>query len=82
MENTTTSKIKTLHSDNGGEYIAFKHFLAKNGIKQQFSCPHTHEQNGIIMSLINLRFLLNVSNVMEGVSFCLINPLPFFMKKE
>ena len=43
IENQLDSKIKTLRSDNGGEFTfnAFKHFCASHGITHQFSCPHT-----------------------------------------
>ena len=40
-------QITQLHSDGGGEFKRFKHFLALNGITHRFSCPHTHAQNGI-----------------------------------
>ncbi|TXG57080.1 hypothetical protein EZV62_018393 [Acer yangbiense] len=40
-------KIKALHTDMGGEYIAFLPHLSSLGIKARFSCPHTHQQNGV-----------------------------------
>lgn len=48
-ENQTNHKIKTLRSDNGGEYCSkeFKLFLEKSGIVHQKSNPYTPEQNGI-----------------------------------
>lgn len=35
--------------DGGGEFnsLEFINHLAQNGIKQQISCPHTPEQNGV-----------------------------------
>ena len=43
------SKIKTLRSDNGGEYMSkeFSQYLAQNGIKSQFTTPHSPQQNGV-----------------------------------
>ena len=38
--------IKTLYSDNGGEYIALAHFLSTNGISHLTTPPHTPEHNG------------------------------------
>lgn len=40
-------QITQLHSDGGGEFKKFKHFLALNSITHRFSCPHTHAQNGL-----------------------------------
>ncbi|KAI0505062.1 hypothetical protein KFK09_016019 [Dendrobium nobile] len=44
-----STNIQILRSDAGGEYTSnqFKHFLLSKGIAQQFSCPHTPEQNGL-----------------------------------
>jgi hypothetical protein len=38
--------IKTLYSDNGGEYIALAHFLSIHGISHLTTPPHTPEHNG------------------------------------
>lgn len=48
-ENQLRSKIVTLFTDNGGEYVskAMDDFLAKAGIEYKFSAPHTTEQNGL-----------------------------------
>lgn len=40
--------IISLHTDHGGEFLAFKNYLQHNGISHRFSCPHTHEQNGSV----------------------------------
>lgn len=42
VENQLNSKIKTLRSDNGGEFSsnAFNLFYSSHGIIHQFSCPH------------------------------------------
>ncbi|KAL9239991.1 hypothetical protein vseg_014258 [Gypsophila vaccaria] len=38
--------IKTLYSDNGGEFLKLASFLATNGISHLTSPPHTPEHNG------------------------------------
>ena len=49
VENQLGEKVKVLRSDNGGEYKnkAFKAFAKNCGMKQQFSCPRTPQQNGV-----------------------------------
>ena len=44
-----SSKIKTMHSDNGAKYTSnlFQEFLQENGILSQRSCPSTPQQNGV-----------------------------------
>lgn len=39
-------KIKSLHSDMGGEYTALLSFLATHGIQPRFSCPYTTKKMG------------------------------------
>lgn len=41
--------MKTLRSDNGGEYTSkeFTSYLAKEGIKHELMIPHTPQQNGV-----------------------------------
>jgi len=41
--------IKFLRSDQGGEYtsVVFKNYCKNNGIQQQFTKPHTPQQNGV-----------------------------------
>ncbi len=42
-------KIKTLQSDNGGEFVSkkFDNFLHECGIQRQTSAPYTSQQNGV-----------------------------------
>ncbi len=49
MEKSSGRKVKTLRSDNGGEYTSteFTEYLSKEGIKHEFTIPHTPQQNGI-----------------------------------
>ncbi|PKU71759.1 Retrovirus-related Pol polyprotein from transposon TNT 1-94 [Dendrobium catenatum] len=84
------STPKTLRSDGGGEFIgnSFKSFLQQHGIQQQFSCPHTPEQNGLAerkhRHLLDLtRALLHASNLPHkfwadatSTAHYLINRLP------
>ena len=39
--------IKTLYSDNGGEFIALKSYLLLHGITHYTTAPHTPQQNGV-----------------------------------
>jgi transposase InsO family protein len=42
-------KIKTLRSDNGGEFVSkkFDNFLHECGIQRQTNAPYTPQQNGV-----------------------------------
>jgi hypothetical protein len=47
-ENHAERRVKTFHSDNGGEYIggAFTRALQDAGIECQLTSPYAHQQNG------------------------------------
>ena len=49
MENRSGYRVKTLRSDNGGEYTskAFKQYLSEKGIRHQRTVPYTPMQNGV-----------------------------------
>jgi len=49
VEKQTGKCIKILRSDQGGEYKskAFNIYCKSNGIQQQFTVPHTPQQNGV-----------------------------------
>ena len=49
LENSTGHKLKTLRSDQGGEYMSnkFQSYLKKRGIHHQRSTPDAHAQNGV-----------------------------------
>ena len=49
IEKATGKQMKTLRSDNGGEYVAkdFEHYLKSNGIRHQLTVRKTPEQNGV-----------------------------------
>ena len=49
IENKTGKYIKILRSDQGGEYKseAFNMYCKFHGIQQQFTVPHTPQQNGV-----------------------------------
>ncbi|CAA7017944.1 unnamed protein product [Microthlaspi erraticum] len=47
VENHFHTKIGTLYSDNGGEFIALRLLLASAGITHLTSPPHTLEHNGV-----------------------------------
>ncbi|CAA7051267.1 unnamed protein product [Microthlaspi erraticum] len=48
VENKFKTKIVTLFSDNGGEFIALRTFLSTSGITHLTSPPHTPEHNGLV----------------------------------
>jgi len=49
VEKLSGKQIKTLRSDNGGEYTSteFTSYLTKEGIKHELTMPHTPQQNGV-----------------------------------
>lgn len=42
------AKILVVRSDWGGEYRPFVGYLASEGITHRNSCPHSHQQNGLV----------------------------------
>lgn len=49
VENQFQTKIGVLYTDNGGEFIALKSFLAQQGISHLTTPPHhTPEHNGLV----------------------------------
>ena len=46
VENYFKTKIVSIHSDGGSEYIALKEFLANLGIQHLKMPPHTPQHNG------------------------------------
>ena len=49
VEKKTRMQIKCLRSNGGGEYFSneFSRFLDEQGIKRQFTCRYTPQQNGV-----------------------------------
>jgi hypothetical protein len=49
IENLTNKKIKTLRTDNGGEYTSkeFIAFCKSAGIRRELTVPHNPQQNGV-----------------------------------
>jgi hypothetical protein len=47
VENRFNIKIKSLYSDNGGEYIGLKIYLSVHDISHYTTAPHTPQQNGM-----------------------------------
>jgi hypothetical protein len=49
IENLTNKKIKTLRTDNGGEYTSkeFVAFCKSVGIRRELNVPHIPQQNGV-----------------------------------
>jgi hypothetical protein len=50
IENLTNKKIKTLRTDNGGEYTSkeFVAFCKSAGIRRELIVPHNPQQNGVV----------------------------------
>jgi hypothetical protein len=48
VENYFNSKIKSVQSDNGGEFRPLQSRLPLLGISYRLSCPHTHHQMGSV----------------------------------
>ena len=49
VENCSSRKLKTLRTDNGGEYVSseFGDYLKSEGIRHERTIPKTPEQNGV-----------------------------------
>ena len=49
VEKESGKQVKSLQSDNGGEYISseFKDFCSKEGIRRELIAPHNPQQNGV-----------------------------------
>ncbi|SGZ28049.1 BQ5605_C026g10262 [Microbotryum silenes-dioicae] len=49
IKNETGHRVKTLRSDNGGEYVstAFNGFCVARGIRRELTIPYTPKQNGL-----------------------------------
>jgi transposase InsO family protein len=49
VEKESGKQVKSLKSDNGGEYISneFKYFFCREGIRRELIAPHNPQQNGV-----------------------------------
>jgi IS30 family transposase len=49
VEKESGKQVKSLRSDNGGEYISneFKDFYSREGIQREIIMPHNPQQNGV-----------------------------------
>jgi transposase InsO family protein len=47
VETHFQKSIKTLYSDNGGEFIALKSYLLHHSISHYTTAPYTPQQNGV-----------------------------------
>jgi len=50
IQNQLSSKIISLRSDHGGEFVnhRFENYCDEFGIQHNFSCPRTPQQNGVV----------------------------------
>ena len=53
VERLTGRQVKTLYTDNGGEYTSteFTTYLTKKGINHELTTPHTPQLNGVTKRL-------------------------------
>lgn len=71
-ENLHNRKIKTLRSDNGGEYRSekFDEYLISHGIQRQLSVPESPQQNGVSermnQTLVNAARCLLIESGLEA----------------
>ena len=65
VEKSSGRKVKTLRSDNGGEYTSaeFALYLTKEGIKYELTTPHTLQQNGVAKSYTDRGCAYNVGRL-------------------
>jgi hypothetical protein len=66
----TGCKVRTLRSDNGGEYLsrAFKDHLMEHGITHQLTVPYTPQQNGAAKRL-NRTLLNSTRSMLKHINF-------------
>ena len=88
VENYFTTTITTLYTDNGGEFLALRSFLATHGISHLTTPPHTPEHNEyskrrhrhIIetsLTLLHQAFIpLTFWSYAFATTICLINRMP------
>jgi hypothetical protein len=48
VKRTFNRKILSMQNDWGGKYQKLNTFFTQIGISHQVSCPHTHQQNGVV----------------------------------
>lgn len=48
VETMLNTKIRSVQSDWGGEYHRLHNYFKSTGIEHHISCPHTHQQNGLV----------------------------------
>jgi IS30 family transposase len=47
VEKQFHTKIKSIYSDNGGEFVTLKQYFSIHGISHYTTAPHTPQQNGV-----------------------------------
>ena len=72
VENTMSARLKTLRTDNGGEYVnhSFEEFMKTAGIPHQTTVPRTPEQNGVAERW-NRTMLEKARCMMQGAGRCI-----------
>jgi IS30 family transposase len=47
VEKKIHTKIKSIYSDNGGEFVALRQYFSIHGISHYTTTPHINQQNGV-----------------------------------
>ena len=74
VENQFNTKIKTLRSNGGAEFVnhKFKAFCLDNGISHQLSCPYTLNRMGWLKESIDILLRLVKLSFIRLIFLCLI----------
>lgn len=48
VENLLSQKIKSVQSDDGGEFLALVEFFRQHDITHRWACPSAHQQKGTV----------------------------------
>ena len=74
IQTQTKTKIKSIHSDRGSEFVntSFKQFCSSNGIQHTLTCANTPANNAVIE-----RFWRTLLNVTRSIIFTCKSPAGF-----
>lgn len=68
MEKATKKKVRTLRTDNSGEYTStqFEDYLKAEGIRHELTVPKTPQQNGVAEHLNRTLVEMAQSMLLDG----------------
>lgn len=67
VERQFQKKVRSFQSDMGGEFVALNSLFKRLGILHRFSCPYTHQQNGLVERKHQHVVELGLSMLAKGV---------------